>query len=92
LNNTFARYTEAYPQALATALDTLTTMEDFESLSLAASNSVRSISWEDAGDAVDGLLRDALLADISTNNPAQMEVCIDRGTLGEEALPVLSSM
>jgi hypothetical protein len=68
-------------------------MEDFESLSLAASESVRAVSWEDAGDAVDALLRNALLAEISAKGDhAQIQVGTGRNTQDESALPVLSSV
>jgi hypothetical protein len=57
LNNPFVRYAPPYPQALASALETVIATKDFDSLSQAASASVRSSTWEDAGAAVDAILR-----------------------------------
>jgi glycosyltransferase involved in cell wall biosynthesis len=64
LNNPFARYTPAYPHALAGELDALTRTADFASISAAASESVRSVTWDTAGDAVNELIRNALRADV----------------------------
>jgi glycosyltransferase involved in cell wall biosynthesis len=91
LNNPFARYTPAYPQALAAELETLTRLDDFESLSQEAADSVRATSWEDAGDAVDTLLRRALRAEMSAG-PGQLpdEDGVDRDVADEEALSALS--
>ena len=63
LNNPFARYTDAYPQALAAELEAVVMTDDFESLSEAAAGSVRGTTWDEAGATVDLLLRQALDAE-----------------------------
>jgi len=60
LDNRYVRYVRPYPEALASELEAVVTSKDFESLSCAAAASVRGISWEDAGSAVDAILRRAL--------------------------------
>jgi hypothetical protein len=60
LDNPFVRYVPAYPQALATELDALVSLRDFDSLSQDAARSVRSATWEDAGAAVDTIFRQSL--------------------------------
>jgi hypothetical protein len=60
LRNAFARYVPPTPHALAAALETLVTIEDFNQLSRAAAASVQSTTWDDAGAMVDDALRRAL--------------------------------
>jgi glycosyltransferase involved in cell wall biosynthesis len=57
LDNPFVRYVEPYPQALAAELASLVTDPAFESLSQSAAASVRGATWEDAGAALDAVLR-----------------------------------
>jgi O-antigen biosynthesis protein len=67
LNNPFVRYAEPYPLALALELEALAKAPDLEALSESAASSVRSTTWDDAGAAVDRILRRALLNQISVN-------------------------
>jgi O-antigen biosynthesis protein len=60
LDNPFVRYAPAYPQALASELETVVATPDFDSLSRAAAASVRGTTWDDAGATVDAILRQAL--------------------------------
>jgi glycosyltransferase involved in cell wall biosynthesis len=60
LDNPFVRYAPPYPQALAAELETLVMTPNFDSLSQAAAASVRGTTWDDAGAAVDRILRQAL--------------------------------
>jgi hypothetical protein len=60
LNNPFVRYAAPFPQALASALESVVMDPDFESLSAAAAGSVKGISWNDAGAKVDQILRRVL--------------------------------
>ena len=62
LDNPFVRYAPPYPQALAAELEALVATPDFDSLSEAAAGSVRSVTWDDAGAAVDRIIRTALEA------------------------------
>jgi len=62
LKSAFVRYAAPYPAALASELEALVTMPDFESLSKAAVASVRTVSWDEAGAVVDAVLRRALVA------------------------------
>lgn len=57
LDNPFVRYAAATPQALASALSDLVTMNDFSSLATKASASVSSMSWAHAGTNVEGIIR-----------------------------------
>lgn len=66
LDNPFVRYAEPYPQALAAELATLVTDPAFASLSQLAAASVRGTSWEDAGAAIDAILRRELVASAPT--------------------------
>jgi hypothetical protein len=66
LDNPLVRYAEPYPQALAAELATLVTDPAFASLSQLAAASVRGTSWEDAGAAIDAILRRELVAAGST--------------------------
>jgi glycosyltransferase involved in cell wall biosynthesis len=61
LSNPFVRYAGPYPLALALELEALAKVPDFEALSESAASSVRSTTWDDAGAAVDEILRRALL-------------------------------
>jgi WsaF, C-terminal domain/WsaF, N-terminal domain len=63
LDNPFVRYSAPFPQALASALESIVMDPDVESLSAAAAESVRSVSWDDAGAKVDQVLRQALKGD-----------------------------
>jgi O-antigen biosynthesis protein len=60
LDNSFIRYAALHPHALAAELDLLVTLRDFQELSIAASASVHSTSWDDAGAQVDTIFRRAL--------------------------------
>jgi glycosyltransferase involved in cell wall biosynthesis len=62
LDNPFVRYVTPYPRAVADELEALVTMHDFDSHSKAASRSVCSSTWDDAGAAVDAVFRRALKA------------------------------
>lgn len=72
LNNPYVRYAPPNPVALAAELEALVTMPDFESLSRAAAASVRSGTWDDAGAAVDAILRRNIG---SRSQPTRAEVC-----------------
>jgi O-antigen biosynthesis protein len=60
LDNHFVRYASTDPHALASALEDVIDTPDFAILSEEASRSVRSASWEDAGNKVDSIIRNAL--------------------------------
>ena len=60
LDNSFIRYAALDPHALTAELDLLVTMRDFQKLSIAASASVHSTSWNDAGAQVDAIFRRGL--------------------------------
>lgn len=62
LDNTFVYYAPPYPQALAAQLESVVTTHDFESLSTAAAASVHTITWNEAGAAVDAILRRTIKA------------------------------
>ena len=74
LNNPYARYTPAYPQALASALEAVVMDPDFDSQSAAAANSVRGTTWEDAGAAFDRILRRALRDDRTAAHETESSV------------------
>lgn len=60
LKNPYIRFAAPTPHALASELEALVSMLDFDSLSMAAAASVRSTTWDDAGATVDAVLRRAL--------------------------------
>jgi O-antigen biosynthesis protein len=60
LDNPFVRYASADPHALASEMEAVVHIEDFDSLSRSAAASVRSATWDDAGATVDAILRKAL--------------------------------
>lgn len=60
LDNPFIRYAEATPHALADAILGLASRTDFAAHSDAAARSVAVASWDDAGAALDGILRRTL--------------------------------
>lgn len=60
LDNPHIRYAPPTPHSLATALEALVDMPDFEATSRRAAESVVSASWDDAGAAVDAAFRRAL--------------------------------
>jgi hypothetical protein len=60
LDNPFVHYAAPFPQALASALESVVMDPDFESLSAAAARSIKGITWDDAGAKVDQILRLAL--------------------------------
>ena len=62
LNNSFVRYAQPNPQALAAELEAVVTAHDFDSLSRAAAASVHSTTWDEAGATVDQIFRRALRA------------------------------
>lgn len=78
LQNSYVRYAPADPHALASELEALVTMPDFESLSQAAAASVRSITWEAAGASVDAIFRRALEA---ANSQAEQDSAAARDRL-----------
>jgi glycosyltransferase involved in cell wall biosynthesis len=60
LKNPYVRYATLTPHALAAELESLVSMSDFGTLSMAAAKSVQSTTWDDAGATVDASLRRAL--------------------------------
>jgi glycosyltransferase involved in cell wall biosynthesis len=60
LDNPYVHYAAPNPHALASALQAVIMTADFDSLSIAASSSVRSASWDEAGAKVDVIIRRAL--------------------------------
>jgi O-antigen biosynthesis protein len=60
LDNSFVRYAEAYPKALASELDAVVTGGNFDSMSKAAAASVRLTTWDAAGATVDTIFRRVL--------------------------------
>jgi hypothetical protein len=60
LDNAFVYYAAPYPQALAAQLESVVTTHDFGSLSSAATASVRTTTWDEAGATVDTILLRAL--------------------------------
>jgi hypothetical protein len=63
LDNPFVRYAPADPHALASALEGVVDMADFEVHSREAAASVRGSTWDDAGATVDAIFRRALAAE-----------------------------
>jgi glycosyltransferase involved in cell wall biosynthesis len=61
LRNPYVRYVPLNPHALAAELEKVVGTPDFDTLSAAASASVRATTWEDAAAMVDAALRLALL-------------------------------
>lgn len=60
LDNPYVRYAASNPHALAYELENVMKMADFKAYSRSASESVRGITWDDAGAKVDQIIRDAL--------------------------------
>ncbi|MDB5540189.1 MAG: hypothetical protein JWQ89_1916 [Devosia sp.] len=60
LDNPFVRYAAHSPHALAGALEAVVDEPDFDALSRAAADSVRTAGWDDAGRQVDKILRQSL--------------------------------
>lgn len=60
LDNPFVHYTAPEPRALAAALESVADAPDRSRRSQEAAESVRSVSWEDAGAQVDEIFRRAL--------------------------------
>jgi hypothetical protein len=60
LDNPFVHYTPAYPGALASELEAIVDVSEFESVSRAAAESVHTRTWEEACATVDTILRRAL--------------------------------
>jgi hypothetical protein len=61
LDNPFVRYAPPNPHALASELEALVMMDNFDSLSRAAAASVQhSATWDDAGATVDAIFRRTL--------------------------------
>jgi glycosyltransferase involved in cell wall biosynthesis len=71
LKSPIVSYATPYPEALASALEAVVRTPDFDSLSRAAAASVRLASWDDAGSAVDRILREALAV---SNNRLKAEL------------------
>lgn len=67
LDNRHVRYASLLPHALADAMVDLVTMPDFQGASRRAAESVKAMSWETAGAAVDAALRNALDLDRRRN-------------------------
>jgi glycosyltransferase involved in cell wall biosynthesis len=78
LQNSYVRYAPPDPHALASELEAVVNMPDFESLSQAAAGSVRSITWEAAGASVDAIFRRALEA---ANSQAEQDSAAARDRL-----------
>ena len=57
LKSDFVAYAQPYPQAISAQLEAVIDAADFEARSQAASSSVRSITWEEAGASMDSILR-----------------------------------
>jgi len=68
LDNSFVQYAPPYPQALAAALEAVLSVPDFDSLSIAATASVSSTTWEDAGASFDGIVRRALDTEVNAQS------------------------
>jgi glycosyltransferase involved in cell wall biosynthesis len=60
LDNPFVRYAPLNPHALASELEALVTMADFDGLSREAATSVHSTTWDDAGATVDAIFRQTI--------------------------------
>ena len=60
LDNEYVRYASPNPLALASELEAAVSIPEFDSYSIAAAGSIRSLTWEDAGRQVDTALRKAL--------------------------------
>ncbi len=84
LDNQFVRYAAPFPQALASAMESVVMDQDFESLSAAAARSVTGVSWDDAGAKVDQILRRALQHDSQCPiiRLETEEACTSGGVLG----------
>lgn len=63
LNNAFVRYASPTPHALADALSEVVTTKNFSALAGAASESVATASWDEAGRVVEQAIRRAVLSD-----------------------------
>jgi glycosyltransferase involved in cell wall biosynthesis len=61
LDNQYVRYAAPNPHALASELEAIVNMSEFDSHSIAAASSVQSANWGDAGYQVDAILRKALM-------------------------------
>ena len=68
LDNPYVRYAPPNPHALASELEALVDMPDFDSLSRAAAESVRTVTWDNAGAKVDAIFRRSL-ADCAVCSP-----------------------
>lgn len=62
LDNPYVRYAPSTPHALASALEETIDIADFNALSRLASESVKSMTWDDAAAAVDAAFKRALNA------------------------------
>lgn len=62
LDNPFIRYASTTPHSLASVLEAVVNLPDFETVSKQAAESVASRSWADAGAAVDAAFRRAVQA------------------------------
>jgi hypothetical protein len=76
VDNPFIRYVVPHPHALAAALDEMTTMADFDSLSRVAAASVRAGSWNDAGARVDEIFRRVLSRSDGTREVTPVDAAI----------------
>jgi hypothetical protein len=83
LDNPFVRYAAPYPHALASELEAVVTSPNFESLSRSAAASIRGVTWDHAGAAVDGILRRALIRDLKeqARDFPDVDLTADRATV-----------
>jgi glycosyltransferase involved in cell wall biosynthesis len=81
LANAFPRFTSPYPQAIATALESVIEDTNFESLSRAAAGSVKAISWDDTGATVDHYLRKGLAEDSLGRLRRDARACVQSSEL-----------
>jgi hypothetical protein len=65
LKSPHVRYAMPSPHALASALEEILRVRDFDALSRAAAASVLGETWEDAGDKVDAIIRRVLGRDLA---------------------------
>jgi O-antigen biosynthesis protein len=71
VDNRFVRYALAHPHALASAMEDVIKVSDFDTLSREAAASVPSGSWQGAGARVDAIFRDALSRSQGTGDLSQ---------------------
>ena len=67
IENRYFRYAPPNPNALASELETVVTMPDFDLCSRTAAASVSPGTWEDAGAAVDSIFRESISLGLSAD-------------------------